>query len=69
MEENQFWIAVWRATAAVIAVIVMTIGGCNVHQQRAVVQMVKNGADPLRASCALGLVERAETRCATLAIK
>lgn len=69
MEENQFWIAVWRATAAVIAVIVMTIGGCNVHQQRAVVHMVKGGSDPMRAACALGIAERSEARCAILATK
>jgi hypothetical protein len=53
MEENQFWLNVWRTVAAAFAALVLTIGGCTANQNRLVAEMVAAGADPIKAHCAI----------------
>jgi hypothetical protein len=68
MEDGKFLVAIWRTVAAVFAVFVLTVGGCTVHKNRAIAEMVERGADPLRAVCAFESSER-DVRCAILATK
>jgi hypothetical protein len=54
MEED---IQIARIIAACFVAIVLTVGGCTAHETyldtTAVVSMVKDGADPLAAKCAV----------------
>lgn len=53
MEENTFWLGVWKTVGIVVCVLASIAAGCTTHQGILLDGMVKAGADPLRASCAL----------------
>lgn len=54
MAENDFWIALWKLVAVVVCVLIATVGGCSIHKQSKVAELVKGGTDPIKASCGLG---------------
>ena len=53
MSEEEFWLGVWKIVATVLCVITLTIGGCEVSGRLLISGMVKDGADPIAASCAI----------------
>lgn len=68
MSDDQFWIAIWRTVGTVLAVFVMTFGGCTMHSnymsERVLQNAIAKGANPLDAACAAyGFSER-NTVCA-----
>ena len=71
MDENTFWISIWRAVAAAICVLVVSIGGCVAHGQHLVSMAINNGADPIKAGCAINGINGSTSAaiCAAAAVK
>lgn len=69
MDENKFWSIVWRTLAAVFSVLVLTIGGCTISQQIQTADLVKGGADPIAAHCAISGINSYNMGACTLAVK
>ena len=63
MDENQFWLSVWKLVAISFCVLTATIGGCTAQSNYLVARAVKDGADPIKASCAISSCS-VETRLA-----
>lgn len=68
MDESEFWITQFRVALIGLCVLVMTFAGCQVTQQvvrsASIKGLVANGADPIKASCAIDAYQReTETRC------
>ena len=53
MDDNVFFITMWKLTAAVITVLMLTVGSCTIHQQKKIADLITAGADPLGAQCAI----------------
>lgn len=53
MNENQFWGLIWKCATVAFVVAVATVGGCTMNKQRVLAQMVEQGADPIKAHCAI----------------
>lgn len=53
MEENAFWLRLWQSGAVALVLIVLTVAGCNARQVTAIERLVKDGADPVKAACAI----------------
>lgn len=69
MEENIFWLRIWQTAAVAIVGVVLTMSGCVARQNTAVERLVKGGADPQEASCAIRGEESRSGVCAILAAK
>lgn len=63
-EENIFWVNVWRIAAIVFIAFVLIVSGCTAHRNQLVYDMVKSGASPMEASCALSRDDRGMAICA-----
>lgn len=66
-EEGQFWVSVWKVAGATFVGLATVVAGCQSYQTASVKEMVKNGADPLRAACAVNHSDTS-ARCAVLAV-
>lgn len=53
MEENEFWIAIWRVVGGCICAIALTVAGCSSYRTSKVAEAIASGADPIRARCGL----------------
>jgi hypothetical protein len=57
MEENKFWIAIWKTIVIGVCAFAALVSGCNgminYQDNTAIVEMVAKGADPLDAQCAV----------------
>lgn len=53
MEENTFWLRLWQSGAVALVLIVLTFAGCQARQSTAIERLVKDGADPIKAACAI----------------
>ena len=51
--EGRFWLGIWSLAAAVIVTFVCSIAYVNKAKNDQVVEMVKHGADPIKARCAI----------------
>lgn len=51
--EGIFWVNVWRVVGIAVVCVASVGAGCQSYQTHAVKSMVANGADPLRAACAV----------------
>lgn len=54
MNENQFWIAMWKVAGAVVVMMTVSIGSCTAnrhYQTRMLIE--KTGVDPIGAKCAI----------------
>lgn len=70
MDDNTFLLRIWRLAAGTICVLVVSIAGCSANDSRILAQMVRNGADPIAARCALGnLSTTGQVVCAVQAAK
>ena len=69
MEENKFWLSIW-SIVVIFLLGCITLGTIASHLERQeLVNMVEQGADPMRAACALGIGERNVAICATIALQ
>ena len=68
MDENVFWLNVWRAAIAGICVVVATMAGCSSYRTGQVADLIRKGADPMEVGCAFDLGDN-KTRCALLIAK
>lgn len=53
MEDNQFWVNVWKVIATGVVGLAAVIGGCVSHTDYRISEAIKAGAEPLAAYCAL----------------
>lgn len=54
MESTDKLLAIFWCLVAIVAIIIVTcVTAHNINQTEALERMVKNGADPMRAGCAL----------------
>lgn len=53
MDDNTYWLSIWRLAAAVAATIALTIGGCTSHRQYRIAEAIKAGHDPQAVRCAV----------------
>lgn len=67
MEDNKFWVAICRIVFGLFAVIALAFFSYLAHEDFAISQMVKAGADPLRARCAFMMSQSSDPQCIILA--
>lgn len=54
MDENQFWVAIWKVTCAVVVVMTVSIGSCTANRHYQTRMLIENtGVDPIGAKCAI----------------
>jgi hypothetical protein len=53
-DDQKFWYSIWRLFAVLICVLAVSAAGCTMHSKNKLSEMVKNGVDPIIASCAMG---------------
>ena len=56
MNENEYWLAIWKLASAVVIAMTLTIAGCNVSEALIAKQMIEHGVSPMAAACASGSV-------------
>ena len=69
MEENKFWISVWLLVSVVIVSLITAISVVNIDTTKKMDNAIKNGADPLRVSCAYNPNQYNTAVCGVLAAK
>lgn len=67
MNENVFWIKIWRTLALAAVLVVASLSGCVINQSYLVANMVEKGIDPIAASCAF--TDSSRAICVVLAAK
>jgi hypothetical protein len=67
-QEGKFWATCWSILGATLVGLTAVIGGCTTYQTSAVKEMVKGGAEPLAAACAVGTGAESKV-CIVLASK
>ncbi len=63
MKDNAFWYGIWKLVAICFCVLVGSLSGCVINSQYTVARAIKDGADPIKASCAISSCS-VETRLA-----
>lgn len=54
MDENQFWIAIWKVIGAVVVMMTVSIGSCTANRHYQTRLLIENtGVDPIGAKCAI----------------
>lgn len=53
MEDNKYWVIIWKLVAASFIILTITVGACTIHQQIKITELVAGGADPIKAQCAI----------------
>lgn len=51
--DSKYWLSIWTLVATVIVTLIITIALYNIKSNQQIVDMVKDGADPIAARCAL----------------
>lgn len=59
MNDNEFWIQVWKVVAGCFCVLVLTSGGCVMRGN----QLLANSSDPIALACANGDSSRVSQAC------
>jgi hypothetical protein len=49
MNENDFWVVIWKIIGACFCILVLTVGGCVGYIDTRII----NAPDPIAASCAV----------------
>lgn len=53
MNENEFWIAIWKVIGAVVVAMTVSIGSCTANRHYQTRLLIENtGVDPIGATCA-----------------
>jgi hypothetical protein len=68
MEENNFWITVWKICALAFVACIVSIGGCVYGQSNQVKQLILNGKDPILSMCAIHGIEGSHSSPCTAAL-
>lgn len=68
MEDDQFYLGVWKLVTAAFGVLVLSISGCTIHQHSTIRLMIEHGANPLAARCAV-MSEANSSFCMAVALK
>ena len=55
MNDNEFWIKVWKCVAVVICVLIMSVTASCQTTKFVVLEMAKKGANPVDAACSLAV--------------
>jgi hypothetical protein len=64
MDDNQFWVAIWRLVALLVLAIVVVVAGCTTAADQKVAELVAKGVNPIAARCAIyGAGERTAVTC------
>ena len=66
-DENKFWLGCWAIVAVVFVVLISAITSSNYNERIALQDMVAKGANPMVASCALGMNPHDAGVCTLLA--
>lgn len=54
MDENQFWVAVWKVTGVIVVAMTVSIGSCTANRHYQTRLLIENtGTDPIGAKCAI----------------
>ena len=53
MDENKFWITVWKLVLIGFCVMILSFSGCTMHNNRIAERLVNQGADPVAVRCML----------------
>ena len=48
MEDNKFWLVVWKLIAIVVCILIVTVGGCTVYTN----DKISKADDPIAYACA-----------------
>lgn len=69
MDKNDiYWYSIWKLIAITFCVTVVSMTGCTMNNKRVLNEMVKNGASPMEARCAIGVDTESQTvLCAIVA--
>jgi len=52
MDDNQFYVAVWKIVGTAFCVLAVSIAGCVTHTHYRISEDLKSGVDPLMVACA-----------------
>jgi len=69
MEENKYWITIWKLVAGTICVIIVSIGGCQSYQNKQIASLIATGIDPIKAACSISPQQMSREICAAVATK
>jgi hypothetical protein len=53
MEDNKFWLAIWKLVSITLVALSVSIGGCVYGQGQQVKSLIKSGILPILAMCAI----------------
>lgn len=53
MNENEFWLGIWKVLGTVVVLITVSIGGCSSYATSKVSEAISNGVNPLEVTCAI----------------
>ena len=53
MNDNEFWIKVWKIAAFVFVVTILNVSGCTINKQSQIRSAIEKGTDPIAAKCAI----------------
>ena len=48
MEDNKFWLVVWKLIVIVVCILIVTVGGCTVYTN----DKISKADDPIAYACA-----------------
>jgi len=70
MDENKFWISLWKISATFLCVVVVVVAGCTANRQYQTRMLVENAkVSPIEANCALEADSLKTTACIMLVSK
>jgi hypothetical protein len=60
MEDNEFWIKIWKSIGAVVCVLIISVSGCTMNKQYQTRMLIENTkVNPIDANCAIeGYIDR-----------
>lgn len=69
MEDNKFWLSIWRTIAIVVCIAVISVTSCSINRQVLVSNAIEAGKDPISVKCALETNTALEPACVLKASK
>ena len=69
MNDNNFYLGWTAIAAALIVSVAVCISVVNIRSKDAVLEMVKNGADPIAAACAVGQLDDMPGVCVGVVVR
>lgn len=65
MEENKFWLAIWKIIAVTLVALTVSVSGCIYGKGQQVKSLIKSGTPPILAMCAIhGADDHKGAQCA-----